>query len=70
MPQVRYDALPRPCARARNRARLERLRIPRITDVGYYAVDEALGLSVTYGATGMNGNLYTGGYYKGHFGLF
>jgi len=38
-------------------------------DVGYYAVDEALGLSFTYGLSAMNGNLYTGGYYKGHFGL-
>eukprot|EP00964_Phaeocystis_antarctica_P044543 scaffold25594_cov60-Phaeocystis_antarctica.AAC.2 len=38
-------------------------------DVGYYAVDETLGLSFTYGLSAMNGKLYTGGYYKGHFGL-
>ena len=38
-------------------------------DVGYYAVDEGLGLSFAYGAAAMNGNLYTGGYYKGHYAL-
>ena len=38
-------------------------------DVGYYAVDEGLGLSFAYGASAMNGKLYTGGYYKGHFAL-
>jgi hypothetical protein len=35
--------------------------------VGYYVVDEGLGLSFNYAAGGMNGNLYTGGYYKGHY---
>ena len=38
-------------------------------DVGYYTVDEGLGLSFAYGAAAMNGKLYTGGYYKGHFAL-
>lgn len=38
-------------------------------EMGYYAVDEGLGLSFAYGADGMNGKLYTGGYYKGHFAL-
>ena len=38
-------------------------------DVGYYAVDEGLGLSFAYGASAMNGNLYTGGYYKGHYAV-
>jgi len=38
-------------------------------DVGYYAVDEGLGLSFAYGASAMNGKLYTGGYYKGHYAV-
>jgi len=38
-------------------------------EIGYYAVDESIGLSFAYGADGMNGKLYTGGYYQGNFAL-
>ena len=38
-------------------------------DVGYFTVDEGIGMSFALGAAGMNGNLYSGGYYKGHLAL-
>ena len=38
-------------------------------DVGYFTVDEGIGISFAYGAGAMNGKLYTGGYYKGHLAL-
>ena len=38
-------------------------------DVGYFTVDEGIGISFAYGAAGMNGSLYTGGYYKGHLAM-
>jgi hypothetical protein len=38
-------------------------------DIGYFTVDEGLGLSFAYGAAPMNGKLYTGGYYQGHLAL-
>ena len=38
-------------------------------DVGYFTVDEGIGISFAYGAAGMNGSLYSGGYYKGHLAL-
>jgi hypothetical protein len=37
-------------------------------DVDYFVVDEGIGISFGYGATGMNGKLYNGGYMKGHLG--
>jgi predicted NBD/HSP70 family sugar kinase len=38
-------------------------------DVGYFTVDEGIGISFAYGAGAMNGKLYTGGYMKGHLAM-
>jgi predicted NBD/HSP70 family sugar kinase len=37
--------------------------------VGYFTVDEGIGISFAYGAGAMNGKLYTGGYMKGHLAM-
>ncbi|KAL1523573.1 hypothetical protein AB1Y20_018509 [Prymnesium parvum] len=36
-------------------------------DVGYFALDESVGISFAYSVAAMNGNLYAGGYTKGNF---
>jgi hypothetical protein len=38
-------------------------------EVGYFAMDELPGISYTYALAAMNGNMYSGGYTKGHFAM-
>ena len=38
-------------------------------DVGYFALDEGVGISHNYASAAMNGNVYMGGYTKGNFAL-
>jgi|TARA_B110001469_G_C9505118_1_gene252025 hypothetical protein len=36
-------------------------------EVGYFALDEGVGISYSYALAAMNGNMYSGGYSKGNF---
>merc|ERR1719428_1310137 len=36
-------------------------------EVGWFALDEGVGISYTYALAAMNGNMYSGGYTKGNF---
>ena len=38
-------------------------------DVGYFALDEGVGISHNYASAAMNGKVYMGGYTKGNFAL-
>lgn len=38
-------------------------------EVGWFSLDEGVGISYTYALAAINGNMYSGGYTKGNFAL-